>query len=187
MEDLTGECEFLLDFDTTAEGEDIVSGQPVGSAYAAWGVHITLFNRMDMTDPQEPIAFDSSAPPEGREQLSSPNVDFGGPGWGIGGAADGPAPNSLSLRNVLAANDAEPSWFQLLFDQPMCVHGVVYLDVGGFGVGPDNLEEGAQMVMYDFPDTSEEPTYVYTCGAMPYGGPTACSGSTPTGTAASTR
>ncbi len=169
IEGLLDSCEMLIDFELRPDGSAIGADQPVGDAYADWGVSITLFNKLDMSDPQDPVTFDTSAPPAGREHLGAPNIDFGGPGWGIGGAADGAGPNSVPLGNALASNPDEISWFQVLFDEPVCVHGVAYLDVGGYGVGEDNVEEGAQMLMYDFPETSDESTYLYTCHAMPLG------------------
>ncbi len=153
-------CELLVTFDHDAHEEAIEPGADVSEAYADWGVHIKLFEDESMSTALPVYAFDTSAPPPGLEHLGTPHVDFGGPGWGIGGAADGLAPNIHPMHNAARSRDGRPSWFQIIFDEPMCVYGVSFLDVGGWGAGTNNQDLGAQVLLYDHPENGVQTDWV---------------------------
>jgi hypothetical protein len=145
-------CPELLDFDVDADGLAILPGQDITDAYASWGVQIDTYTA---GSPGLGIAFDSSAPTGGDDDLGTPNVDFGGPGVGAGGGAGQPGQNDAALGNLLISAEnsvdadcdglvddpddhAAGAWFGLLFDEESCVFGLDFVDVEA-GEGPSEL------------------------------------------------
>ncbi len=148
-------CPMVLDFDTDANGNAIAAGQDLWLAYGAWGIDLTTWNSIDMSSVGMGIAFDSSNPTGGDDDLGTPNEDFGGPGVGVGGSSGAPGENSLSLGNLLISSenfvdangdglidvpddDAGGAWFEFNFDQPTCVFGVQLVDIEA-SEGPSDI------------------------------------------------
>ncbi|GEM_PF-2749592 len=162
-------CEKMIEFDHDARGQAIAPGADVSEAYAEWGVHIELFEDESMATSLPVYAFDTANPPVGMEHLGSPHVDFGGSGWGIGGAADGAAPNNHFMGNSVRSEEGKPSWYRLTFDEPMCVWGASFVDIGGFGAGTNNQDLGAQLLLYDHPEDPSESDWVFSTYADGFG------------------
>ena len=69
------------------------------------GPVLVIGTNPDLGSANAAVVFDSSNPTGGDADLGTPNEDFGGPGVGEGGAADGPFPNNRSLGKVLVVGD----------------------------------------------------------------------------------
>lgn len=82
--------------------------------------------------PNAAVIFDSSNPTGGDSDLGSPNVTFGGPGFGAGGAMGAPYANSTALGKILIVDE--------------------HLVVGGNGlvVDPDDAAVLGQTLDFDF-------------------------------------
>ncbi len=139
------QCPMLLDFDFDPAGAPIATGQDISEAYAAWGVHVRVYDPNGV-DESLGIAFDTSDPTGGDFDLGTPNEDFGGPGIGDGGAAGAVGQNDTPQYNLLinaentvdADNDGlvdEPddnatgAWFDFTFDDVTCVTSLTLVDI----------------------------------------------------------
>ncbi|MDZ7724711.1 MAG: FlgD immunoglobulin-like domain containing protein [candidate division KSB1 bacterium] len=92
---VSSETAFEINFDTDAQGTDIVAGQFIDDEYEAWGVTIS-----ESHSSHRVMAFDSQNPTGGDTDLGTPNEAFGGPGVGAAGATD-PGKNDVARGMVI--------------------------------------------------------------------------------------
>lgn len=96
----TSVCLPKIDFEKSASGTNLSTGQIIDDEYLAWGITITTNN-----SGKPAMIFDSSLPTGGDEDLGTPNKDFGGPGIGAGGGSGKPGENSQSRGKVLIISE----------------------------------------------------------------------------------
>ncbi|MEM9594388.1 MAG: SdrD B-like domain-containing protein, partial [Acidobacteriota bacterium] len=96
-----------IGFEVDALGQTIYPGQVIDSEFSAWGVGISAVAGGGGVN--ELMVFNSSSPTGGDDDLGTPNVEFGGPGIGGGGAAGAPFENRFDLGNIgiISANGDE--------------------------------------------------------------------------------
>jgi len=125
---------FVIDFETDANGNPLPAGTFVGEQWASLGIHINSI------DPNHlPMIFDSSNPTGGDDDLGTPNQDFGGPGVGVQGTSSKPWANSVAEGNLMILsennNASDPNdhsrggMYIITFDQPTDVNSVSYIDI----------------------------------------------------------
>ena len=132
-----------------ADGNSLVPGQIIDDEFSGLGITVTT------SDPiNHPLMiFQTAAPTGGDTDLGTPNVDFGGPGVGDGGAADMAGRNGLPRGQILIvsedANSGDPndydgpSVIDFVFDPPMpLVTEVHILDI-------DNPANGGFVTAFD--------------------------------------
>ncbi len=154
-------CAPTLDFEMDADGNPLTPGQIIDDEFAALGITVST------NDPvNHPLMiFQTGAPTGGDDDLGTPNVDFGGPGIGIGGGADMAGRNGLPRGQVLiVSQDANPgdpndydgaSVIDFVFDPPMpLVTELHILDIddpanGGFvtAFDADGIEIQSQPIL----------------------------------------
>ncbi|MCR9292014.1 MAG: hypothetical protein NXI32_04795, partial [bacterium] len=99
-----GETLPTIDFEFTASGRGLRSGEIVDEQFASLGATFSAGGAEQVA-----VVFDSDQPPVGLEQLGSPNAAFGGPGVGAGGGS-GDGINDQSLGQILVvADEQQPS------------------------------------------------------------------------------
>lgn len=146
--------ERTLDFDTCADGEIIAAGDDLADLYAGYGVTITAYDYDGATEGTA-LAFNTSAPTGGDDDLGTPNAAFGGPGIGAGGATT----NDTAMGNVMIRAEnttdrdgdglvddpddhARGARFVLDFNGDVCVDQADLLDI-------ESRERPAEFVLYD--------------------------------------
>ena len=128
------QCPIVLDFDVNGEGQLIAPGSNVNESYANYGVHIVPFNDASMETPGLGVAFDSSNPIDGYEDLGTPNEAFGGPGEGAAGGSNDEGLNNVLISSASTAEPlfipwGEPTWFIFAFEEPVCIESFDLIDV----------------------------------------------------------
>ncbi|NNF04605.1 MAG: hypothetical protein HKN17_09065, partial [Rhodothermales bacterium] len=124
-----------LDFETDAQGQPLLPGTIIDTEFAAAGITVTSMDPVH----HPPMIFDSGNPTGGDTDLGTPNVDFGGPGIGMGGESGQPGQNAEALGNVLIisedANSADPNdkndggRLTFFFDRDHSVTSITIIDV----------------------------------------------------------
>ncbi len=103
-----------LAFELDELGNPLLTGQIIDTELD--GVTVSAFNP---SGPDLAIIFDSAAPTGTDYDLGTPNSDFGGPGFGMGGESGAPGENSGDHDNVLIiAEDAHDFNDDGLIDDP---------------------------------------------------------------------
>lgn len=128
-------CTFGLDFETDPAGQPLAPGTVIDTEFAAEGITITSFDQVN----NPAMIFDSGNPTGGDPDLGTPNVDFGGPGLGMGGESGQPGQNDTALGNVLIvsedANSADPNdkndggRLTFFFDRARSVTSITLVDI----------------------------------------------------------
>jgi hypothetical protein len=139
-------CPVVLDFDVDGTGTPLAAGEAVEEAYAAQGVHLSVWADASEAVAGLGIRFDSASPTGGDFDLGTPNQDFGGPGLGSGGHAGQPGENALPLHGLLIKaentvdgdgdglvddpdDDFDGAFLRFDFDQEACVFGFDLVDI----------------------------------------------------------
>ncbi len=117
--------------------EELSAGDIVTEQYAGLGIHVTTDDPVN----HPAMIFDSSNPTGEDPDLGTPNVDFGGPGVGVGGGFGQAGQNSVPLGKVLIiSEDADSSdpddnagggTIIFTFDEAVELHSVGILDIDG--------------------------------------------------------
>jgi MYXO-CTERM domain-containing protein len=140
--DCINQCPMVVDFDNDPFGNPIVNGSDVSLEYWNWGVgSIVTYTDPTLSVADPSVAWDSSYPPLGFEDLGTPNEYYGGPGIGDGGWYGEPGENDSALGNNLQAL-AGNTWYIVNFNTSTCVHSIDLVDVDG-----DEL--AAQVILFD--------------------------------------
>jgi hypothetical protein len=138
----------VIDFNGIPAGS-ILGGAPGGDPVLTapiTGFTVTCINNGG--GPNSAIVFDSQNPTGGDADLGTPNIDFGGPGVGIGGTSGKPGENDITYGNLLiiAENVIDTNRDELVddpddeagggvividFEQAVIVVSVVMVDIDG--------------------------------------------------------
>jgi hypothetical protein len=148
----------VIDFSGIPAGS--VLGGPVGGdpVPAAPFAEFTISCINNGGGPNSAIVFDSQNPTGDDADLGTPNIDFGGPGVGIGGTSGAPGENDITYGNLLiiAENVVDANGDGLVddpddeagggvividFEQAVVVMSVVLVDIDG--------DEAATIRLYD--------------------------------------
>jgi len=127
--------------DLGGDGNPILAGQDLASAYAPWGITSVTWNSMAMIAPGMGIAFDSANPTGGDWDLQTPGYGYGNTN-ALGNL-------KISAENFVDANndgliddpddDASGAWFEFFFNAPTCIYSVDIIDVEANEQAPDIL------------------------------------------------
>ena len=139
--DCIDSCPMLVDHDSDPWGDIILAGDDVTNAYMNWGVLVERYLDPNLVITEPAIAYDSSNPFPGDENIGTPNVEFGGPGVGAGGEAGAPGENNANHGNVMKAT-AGNTWWIVNFTSSTCVHDIDLIDV-------EQGELAAQVILFD--------------------------------------
>ena len=134
-------CPMVIDFDNDPWGDPLAPGIDATDTYAQWGINIERYDDGSLDDAVPAITWDSSNPGPGEEEMGTPNVDFGGPGVGDGGAAGEAGENWREHENVMKTT-AGNTWYIVEFTSQTCVHAIQLIDV-------DEDELAAQVILFD--------------------------------------
>ena len=123
-----------VDFEHDSDGIALSAGEIITNQWAADGVFVTT----DDPANHPAMIFDSANITGGDVDLGTPNVDFGGPGIGVGGGLGAPGVNANALGNVLILSEdndsadpndrSEGGTFIFDFDSSVSVEQIELLD-----------------------------------------------------------
>lgn len=117
----------------TIDFEGIPAGTIVSTVHGDGGSTVGVFGyNPNFGSPNAAMIFDSSNPTGGDDDLGTPNNDFGGPGFGIGGQSGSLFVNNVALGNLLIIsedlNSGDP-------DDADVVGAAFHFDFSGVGSG----------------------------------------------------
>ena len=141
-------CVETVDFETDVKGNKLTLGQIIDDEWAGYGVRVTTHDPAN----HPAMIFDTANPTSTDWDLGTPNVDFGGPGIGVGGQMDGGGPNRDPLGQVLIISkdnrpnepndDSNGGTIFFTFDTPLPVSALTILDI-------DQDEPGGTVTAFD--------------------------------------
>ena len=139
--DCIDSCPMLVDHDNNPWGDVILAGDDVTHGYMNWGITVERYLDPSLVITEPALAYDSSNPLPGDENIGTPNIEFGGPGIGAGGGLGAPGENSAEHGNVMKAT-AGNTWWIVNFTSSTCVHDIDFIDV-------EQGELAAQVILFD--------------------------------------